>query len=224
MKRIKRAVFVISVSLAALLVSGAQAYAMSITLDPTNITLDATMSGSSTVGGTTWGWDYGTCNSCISPTGVYLINPNSNPDAADLSAITGTTVTGPSYKDNDPGGSESGSFAGSYTTTFFPAGDPEGATISYDSPGSVLTGANWLTVKDGNADPSIYLFDISGWDGMSDIIMQNFWVGEGQLGRGAISNVGIWGGNGTSLPEPSSLMILGIGLLALGVTRRRLPI
>jgi len=94
------------------------------------------------------------------------------------------------YKSN-VGGQDEGPFAADYTTTFT-GDDPNGALIEWLGSG-VISDATRLLVKDGNADPAWYLFDVSGWDGRSTIELVNFWLGP----RGAISHVTVYGGKGT---------------------------
>lgn len=121
-----------------------------------------------------------------------------------------------SDEDGDATGTDSGPFASEYTTTYSnPVGDPGNATISWNG-GGFLAGAEWLLVKDGNNSPIWYLFDITSWDGISDIIMTGFWPR-----RGAISHVAVYGGDRGQIPEPGTLALLGLGLVGAGLVRRR---
>ena len=113
---------------------------------------------------------------------------------------------------------EEGSYLDYYLTTFSPQSDAEEAVIDWDGPLSILCGACYLAVKDGRQDPNYYLFDLGAlnWNGTESIALQSFW-----LGNGAISHVSIWGTSTTSVPEPTTLSLLGAGLLAAGILRRR---
>jgi hypothetical protein len=120
------------------------------------------------------------------------------------------------YKDNY-GGVEEGmaNFMASYDTTYFdtPA-DPSGALLEYIG-GDVMAGADWLIVKDGNQSPSWYLFDISSWDGIEDIEMSGFWPTQG-----SISHISVFDDT-SSVPEPSILALISLGLVGIGFIRRK---
>jgi len=165
---------------------------------------------------------------CVTDAGV---GSSSNPNAADIAAFMQTTSLEMLYK-ADVGDVDSpetvydGLFADSYTTKFTNSEfDPSDALIEYidgsdfidicGGPGDEC----YLSVKDGKNDPSLYIFDISGlWNGTDDILLTEFWPAQG-----AISNVAIWGGdNGTSVSEPGTIALFGLGLLSLALSRRKL--
>lgn len=117
------------------------------------------------------------------------------------------------YK-QDQGGSESGSHAGNYSTAFFNTpSDPEDALITWDGPGFVSCPSCYVLVKDGNANPAWYLIDISSWDGMEDLDLQNFWPTQG-----AISHVSIFV---RPIPIPAAFWLFGSGLLGFVAMARR---
>lgn len=116
-----------------------------------------------------------------------------------------------SDEDGDAYGSDSGEFASDYTAVFSnPVGDPADATISWNEGEQVLL-PQWLLVKDGGTAPIWYLFDISGWDGMMDSVLTGFWP----------ESVGISHVSIHAVPEPGTLALLGIGLLGVGLSRRK---
>jgi hypothetical protein len=193
--------------------------AHSLTLNPTTVT-SISGSGTYTVGTKSFPWQKYDCLSCM-PSGIDTIfvspdttPPNPNLGEAGVRAITGDATLTLSYKDDN--GSEEGPFAGSYSTTFMnTSSDPKDATIVYGS-GAIIDGAKWLEVKDGNQDPFTYLFDITGlWNGTDTITLNNFWPDQG-----AISHVAIWGGEPTSMVEPGTFMLFGMGLICVGLRRR----
>lgn len=122
----------------------------------------------------------------------------------------------------DVGGGDSGLFADDYTTEFFNSPtDPQEATITWDgSPSDFISNAGYLLVKDGNQTPAWYVFDLNalGWDGMETIFLNDFWPS-----NGAISHVAIYGGQGgTTIPEPTTMILFGSGLVGLsGLARRK---
>lgn len=151
--------------------------------------------------------------------------------------VTNPAITGPSncepdcipaagsgafellYKQDVGAGSDSGSFAASYETTFANTpGDPADAYIRYVSGPAITCGVCWLAVKDGNHEPIYYFFDLgaAGWNGTDTIELLGFWPA-----GGAISHVAIWGRPDTNVPEPGTLGLLGLGLAGLGFAARR---
>ena len=119
------------------------------------------------------------------------------------------------YK-SDVGGGDSGPYANAYDTSYSNTPtDPSDALIKYLGGFYMDCSVCYLLIKDGNQKPAQYLFDISGWAGNEDITITGFWPG-----NGAISNVRILG-TATRVPEPSTMALLGAGIAALCVRRRR---
>jgi hypothetical protein len=160
-------------------------------------------------------------DACDSSTCWSGTTPN-NPDADDVSSITGVADLVSLYKADVPDTGlitvESGLLTSSYETSFSPVADPldpENAFISYVGEDYINCPECFLVVKDGNNDPIWYIFDIGSWDGIEAIEIQNFWPGQG-----GISHVDILG-RSVGVPEPSILALFGLGLIGIGLTRRK---
>jgi hypothetical protein len=146
--------------------------------------------------------------------------PTANPDAAEISALVGNTVN-ELYRKEVDGGAEYGGFQDDYYTEFYNTPtDPAEATIFWNGPDFITCDATnpcYLTVKDGDQDPNVYVYDITAaWDGKEHIHMTGFWPEQG-----AISWVGIFGGDSSKVPEPGTMALLGLGLVGMGLMRRR---
>jgi hypothetical protein len=115
------------------------------------------------------------------------------------------------YKENS-NLTEDGILADSYNTAF--NSDLSGGSITYVG-GAYIANPIYLLIKDGNQTPAWYLFSIQGWNGTDTISLSAFWPARGQ-----ISHVAIYG-NGVSVPEPNSLLLIGSGILAFGFAGRR---
>jgi hypothetical protein len=143
-----------------------------------------------------------------------------NQNEAAIKLIVGSSVDLTLLYTQNVGGGEAGGFASSYTTAFLNSpGDPEDATITYGS-GASISGFEklYLYVKDGNADPAFYIFDISSWNGTEQLSLQDFWVG-----NGAISHISILGAGTSSVPDGgATLVLLGTALTGLGLARKYL--
>lgn len=142
---------------------------------------------------------------------------NSQPSIAQIQTATGVSPLTIAYKKEAGSGSDSGTYASSYSTTFTNTpSDPSDAEIVYGSGAVLSLDPLFLLVKDGNHAPYWYLFNISNWNGTDTIKLTGFWPN-----GGAISNIVIYAGNSTSVPDgATTLALLGIGLLGLLAARR----
>ena len=149
----------------------------------------------------------------------YLLKGDETGQSFINAAIASTIGSSTELYKQEVGGTESGSLAGSYQTTFFnTALDPSDALIEYvGGPYIDTTSGAFLLVKDGDQSPAWYLFDLTalGWDGIADLDLQGFWPNQG-----AISHVALYGG-ATTVPEPGTLLLLGSGLVGLALYGRK---
>lgn len=147
----------------------------------------------------------------------YTGTVNSNLTASQIQAFVGSPVSLTEVYKQDVGGSESGAYASSYTTTFNSNNNPSGALIDYISGPSISGASVYLYVKDGNHSPSYYIFNITGWNGKDDLVLQGFWVGPG-----AISHVSILSGGvrTTAVPEAGgTLSLSAVSLFVIALAR-----
>jgi hypothetical protein len=159
------------------------------------------------------------------PANAVLITPSTDtpvtgndPSQAAIDAII-NPLLGTStflYKQDEGVIGDSGLLAGSYETTF--NGDLSGGTIEYVG-GAYVGPVAYLLVKDGAQVPAWYFYNMTAppisWNGTEIIELSGFWPE-----NGAISHVSLYG-NSTSVPEPSTLLLLGCGLIGTVVWSRR---
>jgi len=149
---------------------------------------------------------------------AFFWTQNGNVDADDVETKTGSLLQLiEQYKQNE-GGNEEKPFAGSYSTTF--PQNLKGATITYDgSPDPIITGSEIWALAKGGSNHGHYLWNISGWDGMEQIVMSGLWPTQG-----SVSHVSIFsGGQAVRTPDGgSTVALLGLGLALLAFARRLL--
>jgi len=147
---------------------------------------------------------------------LWIATGTQTSQAAIETFIRDTYGVGVLYKYDFPGedpAKESGSFAASYETTY---GDPnlqdEDFTITYQAGAPVIGDPVYLLVKDGNAVPAWYFYDVSAWNGIDLLKGQGFWPNQG-----GISHVSLYG-----VPDGGvTAFMLGLGVLGVGYMARR---
>jgi hypothetical protein len=157
----------------------------------------------------------------------YGANDNSNCEPGCVGDTFGVDPLGLTLLYNaGPTDADGGSFADDYETTFDnEPNDPADATITWVGPDTIECPSCYLAIKDGAHTPSYYFYDLSNWNGTDTIQLTGFWPEQG-----AISHLSIWGGDEPckincdppdTIPEPTSLALLGLSLLGASYARRR---
>lgn len=136
------------------------------------------------------------------------------------------------YKNNAVGGSNLGSeealaLAGSYHTVYGQTTDFSSATITYTG-GNIVGPTAYMVVKDGNADPAWYLFNLTAltWNGQETLNLSGFWAGV----TGSISHISLYGISTPpgdipppSVPDSSSTVaLIGLAFMALSFFKRKM--
>lgn len=142
----------------------------------------------------------------------WTSDKNGTLDASDVATLVGSSSSLELFYKSNYQGNEEGGFAGSYSTQYW--GDPNDALITFTGGPSIICPECYLIVKDGNQPQ--YLFSLASWNGTENLDLQDFYPNQG-----AISHVAIFGKTVVDVPESSALILMGLGLIGLGLARRR---
>ena len=122
---------------------------------------------------------------------------------------------------SEPAAIDSGSLATSYNTSFLTGN--EGAVVTYVG-GNIISPIAYLLAKDGSvpdSDPlthAWYFYNLTalGWTGTESITITGLWPD-----AGSFSHISMYGSEGTTqVPEPGTLILLGLGLVGLAGIKR----
>jgi hypothetical protein len=172
--------------------------------------------------------DYGGSLECL--TGSQTNTGNTQVVGSILWEIDQTYPDLTEYFKQNVGDAPDGVLAGAYDLTFSNTStDPMDATITATGLEHVDCAADggecFVLVKDGASIPAWYFFNLTdNWDGLNTLYLEDFWPN-----NGSISHVSLFARTTSSparvppesVPEPAASLIFGVGLLMIGLVRRK---
>lgn len=142
------------------------------------------------------------------------VSGNSNLNAvSDINSAFGTYFSALQLLWKSGSGDQSGSLADSYELNVDLSA--KGGSIDLLSGQDGASCPTCILVVDDPSEDAQYLVELGDWDGAESIELEEFGVGEDD------SSVAIWGGEAASVPEPSVLMLMSLGLLGLVYNSKR---